>query len=290
MGNFSDELSSIMRIRKIAVDDIIQSMNISRAAFFKYKNGTRLPAKAEIVEEIADALRLNYNERNSLLESYQIDSIGEYKYRGMQAVERLLTTPIGEFMTNTVVTKNCVFCYSGNMDSGVLYRDERLCCHYRDVIARWRKRAKPFAEKMDLTTSLRSFIAFRSSPDEKYEFIPGICMASIYEENDNLINTNLIIEEGAANRQIYDLVNYSEEFKKGLNAAKERNHFIVPGNTLRFNLNTGYIQELPKKLRFLSTEILCIRCCEDSSRCVIHMISGSLRMTDFRRTIRLMSR
>ena len=69
MGNFSDELSSIMRIRKIAVDDIIQSMNISRAAFFKYKNGTRLPAKAEIVEEIADALRLNYNERNSLLES-----------------------------------------------------------------------------------------------------------------------------------------------------------------------------------------------------------------------------
>ena len=97
MGNFSDELSSIMRIRKIAVDDIIQSMNISRAAFFKYKNGTRLPAKAEIVEEIADALRLNYNERNSLLESYQIDSIGEYKYRGMQAVERFLTTPVGEF-------------------------------------------------------------------------------------------------------------------------------------------------------------------------------------------------
>ena len=374
MGNFSDELSGIMRIRKIAVDDIIQSMNISRAAFFKYKNGTRLPAKAEIVEEIADALRLNYNERNSLLESYQIDSIGEYKYRGMQAVERFLTTPVGEFstkefdfaapaadkmanlsvvhgkmhvlmriytticeglndgdviifeticdkdvfsvlqqvreanktntiehimamngsddihakdqlyaieslgsmlitmcrcenyypfyyyaslstlrtfeefMTNTVVTKNCVFCYSGNMDSGVLYRDERLCSHYRDVIARWRKRAKPFAEKMDLTTSLRSFLAFRSSLDEKYEFIPGICMASIYEENDNLINTNLIVEEGAANRQIYDLVNYSEEFKKGLNAAKERNHFIVPGNTLRFNLNTGYIQELPKKV------------------------------------------
>ena len=56
VGNFSDELSSIMRIRKIAVDDIMQSMNISRAAFFKYKNGTRLPAKAEIVEEIADAL------------------------------------------------------------------------------------------------------------------------------------------------------------------------------------------------------------------------------------------
>ena len=134
------------------------------------------------------------------------------------------------------------------MDSGVLYRDESLCSHYRDVVARWRKRAKPFAEKMDLTTSLRSFIAFRSSSDEKYEFIPGICMASIYEENDNLINTNLIIEEGAANLQIYDLVNYSEEFKKGLNAAKERNHFIVPGNTLRFNLNTGYIQELPKKV------------------------------------------
>ena len=374
MGNFSDELSSIMRIRKIAVDDIIQSMNISRAAFFKYKNGSRLPAKAEIVEEIADALRLNYNERNSLLESYQIDSIGEYKYRGMQAVERFLTTPVGEysikefdfatpapdkmanlsvvhgkmhvllriyttlceglndgdvtifetvcdkdvfpllqqvreanktnsiehimamngsddihvadrlygieslgsllvtmcqcenyypfyyyaslstlrtfkeFMINSVVTKNCVFCYSGDMDSGVLYRDEGLCSYYRDVVARWRKRAKPFAEKMDLATSLRSFLSFRDSSDEKYEFIPGICMASIYEESDNLINTNLVIEDGAANQQMYDLVNYTAEFKKRLNTGKECNHFIVPGNALRFNLNTGTVQELPRKV------------------------------------------
>ena len=374
MGNFSDELSSIMRIRKIAVDDIIQSMNISRAAFFKYKNGTRLPAKAEIVEEIADALRLNYNERNSLLESYQIDSIGEYKYRGMRAVERFLTTPVGEysikeydftapaadrmanlsmvhgkmhvlmriyttireglslgdvtifetvcdknvfsvlqqvreanktntiehimamngsddihvkdrlygieslgsllitmcqcenyypfyyyaslstlrtleeFMTNLVVTKNSVFCYSGDMDSGVLYRDEGMCTHYREVAARWRKRAKPFAEKMDISTCLRSFSTFHSTPDVKYAFTPGICMASIYEASDNLINTNLVIEEGAVNRQVLDLDNYVTEFRKSLAAQKGYHRFVVPGNALRFNLNTGYVQELPKKI------------------------------------------
>ena len=374
MGNFSDELSSIMRVRKIAVDDIIHSMNISRAAFFKYKNGTRLPAKSEIVEEIADALRLNYDERKGLLEAYQIDSIGEYKYRGMQAVERFLTTPISDYklkefdfaapmpekmanmfvvhgkmqvlmriystiseglkygnvtifetvgdkdifsilqqvretsktnviehimamngfddiqvkdrlycveslgsllgtmcqcdnyypfyyyaslstlrsleelMTNIVVTDSSVFCYSGDMDSGVMYRDESLCSYYRDVAVKWRKRAKPFAEKLDFSSCLRIYNNFRGSSEVQYSFMPGLCMASIYEMSDNLINTNLINDGTIPISHVKGLVNYITEFKNYLTAQKGAYHFVVPGNALRFNLDTGYVQEIPRQI------------------------------------------
>ena len=96
MGNFSDKLSHIVVTRKISVGDVIIGANISRNAFFKYKNGSRLPANREIVERIADALCLNRDEYDSLIESYLIDTMGEYQYRGMRAVEQFFLTPVRE--------------------------------------------------------------------------------------------------------------------------------------------------------------------------------------------------
>lgn len=374
MGNFSDELLSIMKNRKIAVDDIILSTNISRAAFFKYRNGTRLPAKAEVVETIADALCLNQSDKEHLLEAYKIDSIGEYKYRGMKAVERFLTTPIGEysmseidipspeqskmanvsvvhgkmqvimhicsviqegleqgdvtvfetvckkyifsiieqakkksaehkiehimavngsddiqtkdriysieglgrlittmcrcenyypfyyyaslstlrsleaFPNNIVVTGQCVLCFSGEMDCAILYRDEGICSLYRKMVMKWRRDAKPFAEKMDLASSIMIFNQFANPKDVSYTFAPGLCISAVYEPTDHLLETNLLYDKEGIRKFASSLPEYFDNFKNRIIANKDMYHFVITGNALRYNLRTGYVQELPKKI------------------------------------------
>ena len=94
MGNFSDKLSNIIVSRKISVGDVIFGAEISRNAFFKYKNGSRLPANREIVERIADTLCLNRDEYDTLVEAYLIDTMGEYQYRGIRAAEQFFLTPV----------------------------------------------------------------------------------------------------------------------------------------------------------------------------------------------------
>ena len=96
MGDFSDKLSQIIVSRKISVGDVILGAEISRNAFFKYKNGSRIPANREIVERIAEGLCLNKDEFDSLIEAYLIDTMGEYQYRGMRAAEKFLLTPVEE--------------------------------------------------------------------------------------------------------------------------------------------------------------------------------------------------
>ena len=68
-GKLFGNLSQIVVSRKISVGDVILGAEISRNAFFKYKSGVRLPANREIVERIADALCLNRDEYDSLIEA-----------------------------------------------------------------------------------------------------------------------------------------------------------------------------------------------------------------------------
>ncbi len=93
MGRFSAELTAIMSTREISLAEVIRDTGVSRTAFFKYKSGSRLPSDIKTVERLADVLYLNYDEKKQFMEAYLIDQIGEYKYRGMMAVEKLLTTP-----------------------------------------------------------------------------------------------------------------------------------------------------------------------------------------------------
>ena len=95
MGKFSVELDAIMATRDVALAGVIRDTGISRAAFFKYRNGSRLPSDIKTVERLADVLQLNFDERRRFREGYLIDQIGEYKYRGMMAIEKLLCTPAG---------------------------------------------------------------------------------------------------------------------------------------------------------------------------------------------------
>ncbi|MEE1110232.1 MAG: helix-turn-helix transcriptional regulator, partial [Lachnospiraceae bacterium] len=92
MGKFSAELDAIMATRDVALAGVIRDTGISRAAFFKYRNGSRLPSDIKTVERLADVLQLNFDERRRFREGYLIDQIGEYKYRGMMAIVKLLCT------------------------------------------------------------------------------------------------------------------------------------------------------------------------------------------------------
>ena len=298
MGNFSDKLSNIIVSRKISVGDVIFGAEISRNAFFKYKNGSRLPANREIVERIADTLCLNRDEYDTLVEAYLIDTMGEYQYRGIRAAEQFFLTPVenmckveselstagsnplNNFVTvegkvqvtmqiyaairegitqgdvlifetmcnddmfsliqqadnstkntqyvvehimavnesddvnvsdrlcgienlekliitmsrcenyiptyyyaslstlramedipnNIIVTEGSVFCFSGNMEHGIFYRDDGICRLYRDVLLKWKKLARPFAKKIDFETSLKGYNRYFSTEDVKYSF------------------------------------------------------------------------------------------------------------------------
>ncbi len=99
MGRFSDELSNIMSSRGISPVETARAIGVSRASFFKYKSGSRLPAEEITVQKLAETLQLNHDEKKQLLEAYLIEQIGEYKYRGMKAVERLLTMPVAVLRT-----------------------------------------------------------------------------------------------------------------------------------------------------------------------------------------------
>lgn len=376
MGNFSDKLSHIVVTRKISVGDVIIGANISRNAFFKYKNGSRLPANREIVERIADALCLNRDEYDSLIESYLIDTMGEYQYRGMRAVEQFFLTPVREMckweselpapkpnplvnlatikgrmqvtmqiyaairegitqgnvlifetsrnddmfsliqqadvssknshyaiehimsvnesdgsnvsdrlfgveslekMISTmsccanyipsyyfaslstlrimddipndiIVTEGCVFCFSGNMEHGIFYRDEGICRIYRDIVLKWRKLARPFARKADPSTSCKEYSRYFSTEEPRYCFVPGVSLYAITEEMDSYIESNVRHEISGADEIVGSIVKFAEECRQRINDNGGKYRFISPETMLRYNLREGYLGEIPEEL------------------------------------------
>lgn len=92
MSNFSDILTQIMD-RKCAVNnEVIRYTGIDRSTFFKIKNGSRNPSGLKMVERIADGLQLNEEDRQLLIESYEIDQMGPYRYYGLKALKKFFMT------------------------------------------------------------------------------------------------------------------------------------------------------------------------------------------------------
>lgn len=92
MSNFSDILTQIMD-RKCAVNnEVIRYTGIDRSTFFKIKNGSRNPSGLKMIEKIADGLQLNEKDRHLLVESYEIDQMGPYRYYGVKALKQFFMT------------------------------------------------------------------------------------------------------------------------------------------------------------------------------------------------------
>ena len=376
MGIFSDKLSQLITSRKITVDEVVFGADISRNAFFKYKNGARLPANVDIVERIADILCLNRYEYEDLIEAYLIDTIGEYKFRGMRAVERFLLTPVeimcrsdtslpvtdinliadlatvsGKFqvmvhiyamiregisagdvfiyetvldkdifsviqqtnigvertnskiehimainesggsnisdrlhgienlgkliltmswcenyypfyyyaslstlrimddlLNNFVITEDCVFCYSGNMEHGVFYRDPEVCKVYRDIFQNRRDHSEPFVEKSDFLRGFRIFQEYYQDTGDCYIFDPGICISGIVDKEDTFLMANARHDVPGVTEVINGFVEYAESFQKKMPKNRDRHHYITPKTMIRYNLREGYLGEFPREL------------------------------------------
>lgn len=80
MTNFSTLLSSFIEAKNIQIYPLTQYCNLDRSTMYKYINGKRLPPRQELVERIADYMRLSPSEHDELLTAWKIALIGEEDY------------------------------------------------------------------------------------------------------------------------------------------------------------------------------------------------------------------
>lgn len=91
MSVFSEKLKEYMELKNEKVYTLSNMCDISRANMYKIVQGTRHPAKVEMVYQIADALGLSPFEKKKLVESYQITMIGKNVYEERNHIIHLIS-------------------------------------------------------------------------------------------------------------------------------------------------------------------------------------------------------
>ena len=92
MSFFSIALDEFMKRKKISNREVTEFTGIKSPTFYKIRKGDRFPAGREDVIKIANALQLSRFDQDKLLEAYQIDLIGPYKYHGYDVIRKFLRT------------------------------------------------------------------------------------------------------------------------------------------------------------------------------------------------------
>ena len=90
MTNFSTLLSSFIEAKNIQIYPLTQYCNLDRSTMYKYINGKRLPPRQELVERIADYMRLSPSEHDELLTAWKIALIGEEDYYNRKNAENFI--------------------------------------------------------------------------------------------------------------------------------------------------------------------------------------------------------
>lgn len=101
MTHFSALLSHFIQLKEISVFPLTQYCGIDRSTMYKYINGKRLPPRQELVEQIADCLRLSPSERQKLLSAWKIIQIGEENYYSRKNVENFILNFPDTFRINS---------------------------------------------------------------------------------------------------------------------------------------------------------------------------------------------
>ena len=121
MGYFSTALTQIMEQKESVNNEVIRHTGINRSTFFKIKSGSRDPSGYDMVDKIVRALRLNEEHSRILMDAYEMDKLGEYKYFGFKAVQQI-------FQSRAAVSGNSVVNISLlNLNEGEsfrIFRDE----------------------------------------------------------------------------------------------------------------------------------------------------------------------
>lgn len=92
MTQFSTVLESLMKEKNIKTYAIAQYCGIDRSNMYKILNGKRNPASEEVVNRMAEYMRLMAVEQKRLLEAYQITVMGAETYYRRKSVENFLTS------------------------------------------------------------------------------------------------------------------------------------------------------------------------------------------------------
>lgn len=86
MSQFSTLLAEYISQKNIQVYPLTQYCSLDRSTMYKYINGKRLPPRRELVEKIADYMRLSPSEHQKLLTAWKIEDIGADAYYNRQNV------------------------------------------------------------------------------------------------------------------------------------------------------------------------------------------------------------
>ncbi len=92
MTPFSSILEFYMKEKSIKTYSIAQFCEMDRSNMYKIINGKRNPPSEEIVEKIAEYMRLMPTERSRLMEAYQITIMGYHTYHRRKSVQDFLVS------------------------------------------------------------------------------------------------------------------------------------------------------------------------------------------------------
>lgn len=92
MTPFSTVLGSLMKEKNIKTYAIAQYCGIDRSNMYKILNGKRNPPSEEVVNRMAEYMRLMAVEQKRLLEAYQVTTMGADTYYRRKSVENFLTS------------------------------------------------------------------------------------------------------------------------------------------------------------------------------------------------------
>ena len=90
MTSFSALLSSFVEQKHIQIHPLTLYCNVDRSTMYKYINGKRLPPRQELVERIADYMRLSPSEHEELMTAWMIAQVGEEAYYNRKNVENFI--------------------------------------------------------------------------------------------------------------------------------------------------------------------------------------------------------
>ena len=104
MSVFSDMLKNYIHEKDVKVGTLAHYCQLERSTVYKFINGKREPASAELVEQIAYFIKLTPLETHQLREAWKMARMGEDTYHVHKSIEHFLcdfpnksTPPSGDF-------------------------------------------------------------------------------------------------------------------------------------------------------------------------------------------------
>ncbi len=127
MTPFSSVLEVYMREKDIKTYSIAKFCGVDRSNMYKIISGKRNPASEEIVDRIAEYMRLRLMERNHLMEAYQITLMGYDTYHRRKSIQDFLMS----FLPDSLKTEGKS---SGGEYVTVHVDKQKLALRQKDVV------------------------------------------------------------------------------------------------------------------------------------------------------------